>query len=43
LSHALRLGDLRFPNPSEWDGLARRLSPAPRQLAAIRVSEPSND
>jgi hypothetical protein len=43
LSHALRLGDLRFPNPSEWDGLARRLSPAPRQLAAIRVSEPAND
>jgi hypothetical protein len=43
LSHALRLGDLRFPNPSTWNGLAHRLSPVAHELASSRVPEPSND
>lgn len=43
LSHALRLGDLRFPSPLAWDGLAQRLSPMARELAPIRVFEPAND
>jgi hypothetical protein len=43
LSHALRLGDLRFPSPLSWDGLAQRLSPVSREHSAIRVFEPAND
>jgi hypothetical protein len=43
LSHALRLGDLRFPNPSLWNGLAQRLSPVAHEFASIRVLEPTND
>jgi hypothetical protein len=43
LSHALRLGDLRFPNPSAWHGLAQRLSPVAHELAPIRALEPTND
>jgi hypothetical protein len=43
LSHALRLGDLRFPNPSSWNGLAQHLSPVAHELASIRVLVPTND
>jgi hypothetical protein len=42
LSHALRLGDLRFPSPLSWDGLAQRLSPMAREMAPIRVFEPAD-
>jgi hypothetical protein len=38
LRHALRLGDLRFPAPSSWDGLAERLSPFTRDTSSESVT-----
>jgi len=43
LSHALRLEELRFPNPVAWDQLARRLLPVLSPVAPIEVFEPAND
>ncbi len=43
LNHALRLGELRFPRPSAWDGLAQRLSPVARQRSQLHALQPTND
>lgn len=39
LIHALRLGELRFPSPSAFDKLARRLSPPAQESIALNVLE----
>lgn len=44
INHALRLGQLRFPEPDAWDLLASRLSPAPKEISVLNVLEPvAND
>jgi hypothetical protein len=41
-SHALRLKELRFPNPEAWGLLARRLRPTTSELQEVDVLEIAN-
>ncbi len=40
LTHALRLSELRFPNPDAWDDLAARLT-STSQPSPVRLLEPT--
>jgi hypothetical protein len=43
LNHALRLGNLRFPEPDAWDQLAQRLNPTPKENSVLNLLEPATN